>query len=245
MPTHENPLIPHARMRALYRGLVELRTLGERLPRTDRVPKGLEACWAGTAIDLHETDLTSDRAAQATPAFLRGIAVRTGTGAPKRAELQALLADRTKPFAGTPSDRLFCSIGVATALKASASEAIALAYVRDRELTAADWKRVLRVAAEGDLPLVIVTTGATETPASSRTTPVIPVDASDAVAIYRVAQETLLRARAEGGTAVIECVRTGADPVAVLAGQLLTKRIASSAWLAGVEARTRAALASL
>ena len=64
--SYENPLIPHARMRALYRALVEVRVLGEHQPRAQRVPKGLEACWVGTALDLKDGDLTSDRAAEYT-----------------------------------------------------------------------------------------------------------------------------------------------------------------------------------
>ncbi len=241
----ENPLIPHARMRALYRGLIELRVLGERLPRAERVPAGLEACWVATALDLHDGDLTSDLAANALPGFIRRIAARTGTGVVKKAEARALLEAALKPFSGNAVERLLCAIGAAMAVKAAANKGVAVAYLRDRELAAADWKRVLRVASDGDLPLVIVAAGAAEVPLASRAVPVIPVDAADAVAIYRVAQESLLRARAEGGVAVIECVRTGADPVALLARQLTARGIATPAWIAGVETRTRAVLAGV
>ena len=239
----ENPLIPHVRMRALYRGLVELRLFNERLPRTERIPAGLEACWAATALDLLEGDVTTDRAGNALPGFLRGIAARTG--AAKKPELQSILTAPVKPFAGTAAERLFCAAGAAMALKAAGNKNTALAYVRDRELAPADWKRVLRVAQNGDLPLVIVTAGAGGVPLSSRAVPVIPVDAADAVAIYRVAQESLLRARAEGGVVVIECVRTRLDPVTLMANQLTAKGIATTVWMAGVESRMRAVLAGI
>ena len=243
--SYENPLIPHARMRALYRGLVELRLLSERLARAERIPRGLEACWVATALDLHEGDLTSDRCGHALPGYLRSLAARTGPGGPKKTEVRSVLQSEAKPFAGSVAERLFCAVGAAMALQAAKQKGAAVAYVRDGELAAADWKRVLRVAAEGSLPLVIVAAGAGDVPLSSRAVPVIPVDAADAVAIYRVAQESLLRARAEGGVAVIECVRTGLDPVAVMAGQLRAKGIATPAWMAGVESRMRAVLASV
>lgn len=238
--SYENPLIPHARMRALYRALVELRSLRQRLPNGERTPKGLEACWAATALDLREGDLTSDRGADALPGYLRGIAARAG--APRKSVVDALLAARSTTFAGTPAERLFCAAGAAMALKAAGEKAVAVAYARQGELAASDWKRVLRVAAVGELPLLIVAAGASEVPVSGRAVPVIPVDAGDAVAIYRVTQESLVRARAEGGVVVMECVRTGLDPIKVLAGQLQAKGIATPGWMAAVETRMRAML---
>ena len=235
--TYENPLIPHARMRALYRAVVETRQLGSQL----RIPKGLEACWAATALDLRDGDLTSDKQAHALPAYLKAIAARTGPGVPRKAEIRKLLAAKDVPFAGTPADRVLCAVGAAMALKAQ-DDSVAIAYVRKGELNAADWKRLLRIAAVGDLPLVIVAAGAEDVPNSARAVPVIPVDAADAVAIYRVTQESLVRARAEGGVVVIECVRTGLDPVELLARQLYAKGVATPAWTAAVETRLRALL---
>ena len=241
--SYENPLIPHARMRALYRALIEVRLLRETLPKSERVPRGLEACWAATALDLREGDLTSDSGADALPAYLRGIAARAGSGAPRSAAIAALQKSESKPFAGTPAERLFCAAGATMALKAAEDKAVVVAYVRQGDLDAADWKRVLRVAAAGDLPLVIVTAAADNVPVSSRAVPVIPVDASDAVAIYRVTQESLVRARAEGGVVVIECVKTGLDCVKVLAGQLHSKGIATPTWTSAVETRMSAMIA--
>ncbi len=240
--SYENPLIPHARMRALYRALVETRVLSERLPRVQRIPKGLEACWAGTALGLEEGDLTSDRAATSLPGYVRAIATRAGNAAPRRPQVEALLSAVPQAFTGSAQERLFCAIGAAMALKAAGTRGAAVAYVRAGELQASDWVRVLRVASVGDLPLILVALAAEDVPLSSRSVPVIPVDAADAVAIYRVAQESLLRARAEGGVAVIECVATGLDPVVLLAEQLKAKGISTPAWISGVETTVRGLL---
>ena len=235
--TYENPLIPHARMRALYRAVVEARSLSKHLPAGQRVPRGLEACWAATALDLRDGDLTSDRGADALPGYLRAIATRSGSGAPRKAAIDKLLGAKAAAFKGTSAERLFCAVGAAMALKAAQNGAVAMAYVRPGELAGTEWKRLLHVAATGDLPLVIVAAGAADVPLSSRSAPVIPVDAADAVAIYRVAQECLVRARAEGGVAVIECVPTGLDPAELLAAQLRSKGIATPAWSAAVVSR--------
>ena len=246
--SYENPLIPHARMRALYRGLVEMRVLGERLPLAERIPRGLEACWVGTAIDLKDGDLTSDRAGAAWPSFVRGIVARGGTGVVRKNELQLMLEQPKPVFAGNATERLLCATGAAMALKAAGARGAALAYLRTGELSAEGWARLLRVASVGDLPLIVVAAGVAEPmslPRSIAKGPMIPVDAADVVAIYRVAQESLLRARAEGGIVVIECVKTRPDPIAVMARQLVAKGIATEAWLASVETGVRRGLARL
>ena len=72
--------------------------------------------------------------------------------------------------------------------------------------------------------------------------PGIAVDADDAVAIYRVAQESIGRARAGGGAALMECVpfaiegaaakRTAAnDAVAGLERYLVQRGVATKAWM--------------
>jgi len=71
--------------------------------------------------------------------------------------------------------------------------------------------------------------------------PGISVDAQDAVAIYRVAQESIGRARAGGGAALIECVPfvlaggkgngKPADAIAVLESSMLHRRIATTVWV--------------
>jgi TPP-dependent pyruvate/acetoin dehydrogenase alpha subunit len=118
--------------------------------------------------------------------------------------------------------------------KASAAEAgeeetkavqagVVVAYVRPGEVAAALWRRVLGAAAEQELPIVFVAmpaarggsavkagagakAGGVSALASSCGVPGIAVDADDAVAIYRVAQESIGRARAGGGAALMECV---------------------------------------
>jgi len=82
--------------------------------------------------------------------------------------------------------------------------------------------------------------------------PGIAVDANDAVAIYRVAQESIARARAGGGAALIECVPfavqgakvPAGDALLSMEGYLLHRGIATKAWLAGEARRFASNLAS-
>ena len=77
--------------------------------------------------------------------------------------------------------------------------------------------------------------------------PGMAVDCEDAVAIYRVAQEAISRARDGGGPALIECVHfvvegtksahKRADAIAALEQYMLARGVARRAWMEG-EART-------
>jgi acetoin:2,6-dichlorophenolindophenol oxidoreductase subunit alpha len=84
--------------------------------------------------------------------------------------------------------------------------------------------------------------------------PGIPVDAGDAVALYRVAQESLGRTRGGDGPVLIECVAypmdgsgggAGSDPLGQMKEFLLGRKVCSKAWLerAGSGLRRRVALA--
>lgn len=247
----ESPLISHARMRAMYRALVEARVLGERCGRGSALPKGLEACFVGTSIDLRDGDATSGPYSLWTDYF-RGVGLRPG--APTASSVRAFLSEASTAKSGggaLPVERLFCAVGRSMSIQ----DGVVVAYVGHIDLTAAEWTRLLTVAAPGALPLVLVVlpgrgTAAVDLAAIARRVakkstmvPVIPVDAGDVVAIYRVSQETLVRARADGGVALIECVDCRADPVVVLGGQLVKKGICTAHWVAEVETALRTRLA--
>jgi TPP-dependent pyruvate/acetoin dehydrogenase alpha subunit len=122
---------------------------------------------------------------------------------------------------------------------------------------------VLRSAAEAVTPIVfVVMPGTRGTAAAGGVSalslrcgvPGIAVDADDAVAIYRVAQESIGRARAGGGAALMECVpfvlhgapdkggsrKDGGgrqDAIAALEGYMLQRGVVTRRWMEG-EARS-------
>lgn len=81
----------------------------------------------------------------------------------------------------------------------------------------------LRLLEHHDLPLLVVAQGEAESRSASekrvRSTqvPILPVDAADAVAVCRVMQESLLRARSGWGGAVIHAIHVPGAADAVLA----------------------------
>jgi TPP-dependent pyruvate/acetoin dehydrogenase alpha subunit len=245
----ESPLISHARMRALYRGLVELRVqLAKR-----HEARGLEAAWVATAIDLQEGDLTCDAGARDEAALLgniRSIGKRTGTGAPLKSAVRRMrkqLAILEPPaFPGNEADRLIYSCGAAMGLRAAGQERVVMAYTGFAPIGTKDWLRVLAVMGQPGLPMVLMAMPGAITvdlealarkvaARPDHAIPVIPVDSGDVVALYRVAQETIGRARASGGSAVIAAADLGTDPVKLMGSQLVKKGICTARWIEAVE----------
>ena len=94
---------------------------------------------------------------------------------------------------------------------------VVVVYSRPGEVSPAIWRKALTFAAEQLLPVVFVVLpaagrrggagpGAMSAVASRHGVPGMAVDADDAVALYRVAQEAIGRARIGGGAALMECV---------------------------------------
>jgi TPP-dependent pyruvate/acetoin dehydrogenase alpha subunit len=198
-----------------------------------------------------------------------GDALRPGSGKKKRGVV-ADCGSATPLLPGTGAvERVWTALGAAAALKAEAvlakNEAkaagstakqlgVLVVYALPGEVPPALWRKALTFARENDLPVLFVVLPSARTKGSAAKIgnvsaialrcglPGIPADADDAVAIYRVAQESIGHARIGGGAALIECVpfvvegtmgkrgRT-ADAIAVLESYLLERRVATPAWV--------------
>ena len=285
----ENPLIPNARRRQIYRAITQARALAQAMPAAKRgLTLGLEACLVSTAVDLGPGDLVSDALAGGVVDYLRG----TALGEVLRAEQSKASRKRVRSGAASSvaarlaappgvAERIWAALGAAAALKAATAQARieAQSTVKDKaeasatesataarqagavvvyalagEVPAALWKKALRFAAEQELPVVFVVlpaararggrakTGGVSALALGCGVPAMVVDADDAVAIYRVAQESIGHARIGGGTALMECVpfvlvgsaskaRETEDAIAGLERTMLQRGVASSAWM--------------
>jgi TPP-dependent pyruvate/acetoin dehydrogenase alpha subunit len=126
-----------------------------------------------------------------------------------------------------------------------------VAYVRHGEVGKGVWRKVLELAGRLELPVIFVVLpavtgekrdGMTNLSAKKARwgVPGIPVDAGDAVALYRVAQESLGRTRGGDGPVLIECVAYGiggsgrgaaGDPLVQMKDFLLGRKVCSKAWL--------------
>ena len=258
---HENPLIPNARLRQIYLAMVRARMLEKALPAKRRGfavaghatgIAGMEACLVSASVDLGPGDLVSDALLGGVVEFLRGakLGAVLGKGSRKSGVVADCgLAGKLPAVAGI-AERLWGAVGAAAALKTSVAKGagVVVVYVRPGEVTPALWRKVLGFAAAEVLPIVFVVmpvarvgaAGGVGALALRSGVPGITVDGDDAVAIYRVAQESIGRARIGGGAAVIECLpfvvsgvkgKRGNDAVAGMERYLLQRGVVKRGWM--------------
>ena len=214
----ENPLLPNAQLRALHALLTDTLTMekalcgrgakrraGTRSPLPNR-----EALLAGSLVQLCPGDILVAEPNDPLPNAL----VRARENAASILELSA----------GSPQVALATSL--AGGLKQSGSDRVIFALLRSGA-DEANWTKSLAFAEESKLPLILacadpsgdqafrVTKPSAPTKSAPITwttiqklstkhkLPVLSVDGEDAVAVYRVVQESILRARSGGGPAVL------------------------------------------
>lgn len=223
----ENPLVPNAKLRAMYVAMVEARVLEESVikrrrnaPRSRRPAsiRGQEAVRASIVLQLSPDDLISDVEVSAGMGSILGFdahALLKTFGSPKS---KVPIIPRLLPSIDDPEQRLQMALGAALALKAQGRQGVVFAYIPKDGLSAAAYTRILKPAAANELPIIFVVLPRPGTAksgdgeatvakvAGKAGVPGIPVDACDSVALYRVAQESLGRTRGGDGPVLIECV---------------------------------------
>jgi pyruvate dehydrogenase E1 component alpha subunit len=207
----ENPLLPNRRLKQLLEMMQRARALDLRASKirsSKLLPR--EALLAATAIHLEPGDiLSADPSDSTAPTF---------APAPKPNSLVTWSAVvEPDPTAPPPQiSRLALSAATAAGLRVAGAGGIVLHLTSSSDPA---WPASLDYAQRALLPLIIAVADPTSGTASRNRTgltlpavtaaakklklPVIPVDGEDAVAVYRVMQECLLRARLGEGPAVI------------------------------------------
>jgi TPP-dependent pyruvate/acetoin dehydrogenase alpha subunit len=265
---HENPLIPNKKLRQLFVAMVEMRVLDGYIAGLQRKVKarrrlsatwGEEACRVSMAIELTAGDVVSNDQVGVTMGLLAGVKVgpllqlvaKLNSSAKRTAGDSAV--GRQLPWIENTNDRLRMAMGAALSFKTLKRANVVTAYVREGEVAKGVWRRLLSLASKFELPIIFVvlpkrsgkkkersSSGALSTLARSCGVPGIPVDASDAVALYRVAQESMGRMRGGDGPVLVECVafpvkegrrKALADPLALMREFLLGRSVCDTAWL--------------
>lgn len=204
----ESPLVPNAVLRRMYEVMLRLRAMdaaGSRR-RSNASLRGEEAARAGSLLCCAAGDLVSDAGGGERMAA----AVASGS---KQAKAAAE-GPRWLPGTADAGDRMQQAMGAAAALRAQGGGRLVLAFAGAAEMKASRWKAVLSAAGAAELPVVFVVLpgagkrrqGWLSDRAQGWGVPGMPVDASDAVALYRVMQESAARARGGDGPALLECV---------------------------------------
>ena len=218
----ENPLLPNAELRALHALLrragaeAEPSSAPARRGSAARTAAEAEALLAGTLLQCQAGDLvvaskefTLQTSTLLTPAGGRRSA-KNATAVP----LQEV------------SPRLMLAAGLASGLRRSVTDRLVLVYLASGS-SEPQWAEAIAWAQEELLPLILVCadqSGADafhgsqgpepdildwprfQQTAGKAKLPILSVDGQDAVAVYRVMQESVLRARAGGGPAVLWAV---------------------------------------
>lgn len=238
--------------------------------------RGEEACRVSTAIELEAGDLVSDSqdglvmklvAGAKVDLLLRSLAKRAaGTKKGRSERADEVATGRQMPWVRSAEDRLRLAMGAALSFKVLKKTNVVVIYVRADEIAKGAWRKVLELAGSLELPVIFLilpvppgkakkarTEGLSDKARSCRVVG-MPVDASDAVALYRVMQESLGRARQDGGPVLIECISFGAessgraervDPLEQMKEFLLQRKVCTEAWLsrAGDDLRRKIARA--
>jgi TPP-dependent pyruvate/acetoin dehydrogenase alpha subunit len=235
--------------------------------------RGEEACRVSTTLELLPGDLVSDSQPGVVMDLIAGAQSKTQINSllGRVAEFHEGKTDGTKlaregalarvlPWVGDTGDRLKMAMGAALSFKALKRGSLVVAYVGHSELSKREWREIIETAAKLELPMIFVVLppegkgkdGVNQLSAKVRGwgMPGMPVDANDAVALYRVTQESLGRIRGGGGPVLIECkgyrlqgVRddSGQDPLVQMQRFLLGRKLCTKAWLKRAEERLRKA----
>ena len=225
----EHPLMSNKTLRAMYTRMVRVRAM---LEMTRGKKPGIDdvACWVSILVGLNADDVTFGCRKDGALAIARGGSRESGHDVVIEGGLERLYA------------------GVSAAMAVGGSR-IVVAFFERHEVEKSGWIEALRLAK--NLPLILVILPRWKGQESERDlsresraagVPGIPVDGHDGIALYRVAQESIGRARAHGGAALIEGVRfhlakaaheqtETADAVEGLGEYLLLRGVAKQSWM--------------
>jgi len=211
-------LITDDTFRELYAALLKCRMLDERLRTSTSYEQwaGREAASAGVVTCLRPGDSVALTPCGLLAGYLLKNAIAHGHNAAiaPAAQLAPAIADASRHG--------FEGLGNISVMFAKASEA---GRLRD----------TFASTATQCLPVLYVLDGSAPFVKMYGTVPVIRVDSCDAVAVYRVAHESIARARDGGGPTIIECVAWDAngepqDPLKKLEQYLAGKRLFKQNW---------------
>ena len=234
----ENPLIPNARLQLIYSSMLRARLLDAKLATAaQRTP---EAVGAGLILNLRAQDALLSAAP--SHRFLKGVPLKQLLQKPAPRTIDhGFPAQNVLPAIADSAAALYAALGIAFTYKAGAKSShdshVVLAYTTDIEACLA----AARLAELHRLPILFILSQNGTTPVASLrghrfALPGIPVDRDDAVAVYRVAQEGIARARAGGGPTLVECMRYTApqkhksDAIATLERYLKSKGLFTASW---------------
>ena len=169
-----------------------------------------EAASTALVIDLEPEDTLILSSASHPTAFIKGMPLHTVS---RHGQADSHFHDThlNVMTLGSSADKRLCvATGAALASKAGKKSAITVVFLdvesEDAAALLSRCREALEIASAHALPIIYVLNNeASVVPAGlSSGCPIITVDGNDVVAVYRVAQESIVRARQGGGPTLIE-----------------------------------------
>jgi|SRR5579871_1235666 len=208
---------------------------------------GHEAVTVGATADLVAGDTVSASSRNLSALVARGIPI---------ANLLARINGNYQQRPVLPDDPFNAGAGVALAHKLEGKRNVVAAFCARQNPSLDDWQDALRFASSERLPIVFVIENDAGAAAKrnghldpvsfqvrGHNLPGIVVDGSDVVAVWRVAQEALHRARNGWGATLIDCrADIARDPLAHMEHYLRKRRAWDDAWRSGLEMQIGAAI---
>lgn len=207
----ENPLLPNAKLRKMYALMQRARALTKTRAGAPR----FEAILCSTLMHIEPGDFVATLSNAPAAATLAA----EHTSQPSRKKTPAT------PPALPPTQRLATVTGIAQGLKLAGANRLAIYFANagsSSARTEQGWQQALTHAHTARLPLLFLCADNTDVRvatnpntltwrsisklAKSLKLPVLTVDGTDAAALYRVLQESTLRARTGGGATVLWCL---------------------------------------
>lgn len=235
-------LIPNRKLYELYAWMLHCRLLAERMPALahedgfaptgDAV--GFEAARVACALDLGSADTLAPGPHALMPCFVKGLPMASLHGLLKSSQTRVPWA-RYKIVSPALSleEQLDRVLAAAAANRSTKSRKVAVAFCGDYAAARTSLRKAMARAGKEKLPVLFVCRNAVDGEDAAAVAarcglPGIAADLSDAVAIYRVATESLAHARRGNGATLIECrpwplVAEAADPL-LLMEQALKRR---------------------
>lgn len=239
-------------LRKLYAALLRCRLAQERVRLSHsteyELALGHEAVTAGTTADLGAEDTIA-----ASPRSLVALVARELplTQLSHRDGLGAFLGSIHRP--SLPEDPFNLGTGIALAHKLQKKHNVVVAFCEKEILSLDPWHEALRFAGVHKLPILyVVKSGApNELPSAGQPAyleqlsfmardygfPGIIVDGRDVVAVWRVAQESIHRARNGSGPTLIDCrTESARDPLEHLEHYMRKRNLWDEEWKEQTEA---------
>lgn len=266
----ENPLLPNRYLRDLYVAMAKFRMIEEaagakKIRGRSSGTRGQEACVATVLLALEAGDLLAEAWPSAGTRYLLGARLKEVLAQRKAGEdflsvIGSVTRAKLLPQIEDGMARVQAAMGAAMALRIQGSGRFAAVFVQPGEIGGAAWRDLLKVAGETEAPLLVVVLPAFDRKAAGKAgrlsarsmgwgIPGIPVEASDAIALSRVVQESTGRLRGGGGPVLMECLRLpsgirepgtrrrskATDPVANFRKTLLDRVIFRASWAERME----------